>query len=274
VRVVRIESLDDPRVADYRDVREPELRTSSGLFIVEGRLPVEHLIQASRFAPRSLFVNAKTLEALRPVLETISDRVPVYVAEQAVLDGVVGFPIHRGCLATGERQPEPPLESLICEAGAPSLLLGLEQIANPDNMGGLFRNAQAFGADGAILSPSCCDPLYRKSIRVSVGATLTLPFTRTQQWPEVLGRLHAAGYVIAALHPGPEAMPIAEASKREVASDRVVLLIGTEGPGLSAAALEAADLRVRIPMAEGVDSLNAATATGIALHRFAADRVA
>jgi tRNA G18 (ribose-2'-O)-methylase SpoU len=143
----------------------------------------------------------------------------------------------------------------------------LEQITSPDNVGGLFRNALAFGARGVLLCPRTCDPLYRKAIRVSMGASLLVPFARCSEWPAPLKLLREAGYRVVALHPGEDASPIATAT---AASERLVLLLGTEGGGLSESALAQADERVRIPMAPGVDSLNVATASGIALHHFTA----
>src|SRR5206468_6952534 len=190
---------------------------------------------------------------------------PVYVAQPAMLARVVGFHFHRGCLASGERPPELGIEPLVAPGGR-RLLVGLEGVTNPDNVGGVFRNARAFGADGVLLGPGCADPLYRRALRVSMGAALQTPFVSILEWPAGLARLRAAGFRIAALTPDRAAVDI---SSFGPVPGRLVLLLGAEGQGLSAAARAAADVHLRIPIVPGVDSLNVATAAGIALHRLA-----
>lgn len=263
--VERVQTLDDPRVAVYRNVKDADLRAGDGLFVVEGRLNVRRLVESPRFRTRSVFLTPTALGGLRDALAGLGEAAPVYVASQDVLNHVVGYHLHRGCLAAGERRPAPEAEDLLAPPGAPSTVVVLEQLTNPDNVGSIFRNAQAFGADAVLLCPRCCDPLYRKALRVSMGATLSVPFARFVAWPEGIGRLRAAGYTVVALDPDPDATPLARAPRPE----RVALVVGTEGPGLSPAARAGADLRVRIAMAPGVDSLNAGTATGIALHHWA-----
>jgi tRNA G18 (ribose-2'-O)-methylase SpoU len=258
----RIEDPRDPRVADYVDLRDPALRRAAGRFVVEGRLLVRRLLAASRFPVRSLLVTPAARAGLGDLLATLE--APVYVADAAVLRAIVGFDFHRGCLAVAERGAPPPLASLLAPAG-PRLLVGLEDVRGPDNVGAVLRNARAFGAAGALLSPATADPLYRLAIRASAGASLTLPFARAP-WPEALAAARTAGYTVLALTPDPGATDIA-ALGGGPALARAALLVGSEGGGLTAAARAAADVQVRIAMEPGTDSLNVATATGIALHR-------
>jgi tRNA G18 (ribose-2'-O)-methylase SpoU len=270
VRVERIESLDDPRVAEYRNLRDVDLRAGSNLFMTEGRLGVRRLVRGSRFRARSVFVTPAALDGLGEVLGELEEETPVYLASQAVLNQVVGYDMHRGCLAAAERGAEPGAEALLeaCATGRRRLVV-LEDVTNPDNVGAVFRNARAFGADAVLLTPRCADPLYRKAIRVSMGAALQLPFARIGDCGEAFARLRAAGFPVVACTPDAEAEPIDAAAERLAGAGRLALAFGTEGEGLSDAALAAADARVQIPMAPGVDSLNVATASGIALHRFA-----
>lgn len=252
----RVDALDDPRLADYRDLRDPDALAARGLFAAEGQLVVRQLLE-SRFRTRSILTSEAALTALRPQL---TDAVEVYVASRDLVEHVIGYAFHQGCVAFGERGPEAMLP-----ATAP-LLVALDQVSNPDNVGGIFRNALAFGADGVLLSPGCADPLYRKAIRVSLGATLTVPFARADDWPARLRALGDAGHTIVALTPSAGAVPLDAFAWPA----RPVLVVGAEGPGLGAASRAAADVAVRIAMVPGVDSLNAATATGIALHAWAA----
>jgi tRNA G18 (ribose-2'-O)-methylase SpoU len=190
----------------------------------------------------------------------------VFEASTETIRAVAGFKFHRGCLALGERgQPTPPDEVI---AGAtPRVLVALDGVADPDNVGAVFRNAAAFGAAGVLLSAGSADPLYRKAIRVSMGATLSTPFSCVE-WADGLAALKRAGYLLVALTPEPRAEPIEAAfAARHRSSDRVALIVGAEGSGLGEESRAAADVRVRIAMAPGVDSLNVATACGIALHR-------
>jgi tRNA G18 (ribose-2'-O)-methylase SpoU len=231
------------------------------VFVAESRLVVRCLLTAGRFPVRSVLLTETALESLRDVLAPADQ---VLVAPDALIQGVVGFDFHGGCLAIGERGAEPPLAELL----AARLLVVLEGVTSPDNVGGVFRNACAFGADGVVLGPRCADPLYRRAIRVSMGASLAIPFTHATDWPDALGRLRAAGFTVIGLTPRAPAVDIGEFGGRRAIPERVALLLGGEEAGLSAAASAAADLRVLIPMVPGVDSLNAATACGIALHRF------
>jgi tRNA G18 (ribose-2'-O)-methylase SpoU len=220
------------------------------------------LIAAGRHPLRSVLVTQKRLDSLAGLLARLGPDVPVYAAEQAVMDAVVGFPIHRGVLAVGERA-EPAAAALLDALPATALVVALQGIANHDNMGGLFRNAAAFGAEAVLVGADCCDPLYRKAIRVSVGAALTVPFARLAPAEDLVDLLAGRGFEVLALSPAGE-RTLAELA----AAPRQGALFGAEGPGLPAA-LMARCRTVRIPMSAGFDSLNVATTSGIVLHRLA-----
>lgn len=259
----RIDDPADPRLADYRCVRERDLAGRQGRFIAEGTVVLEKLLAAGRHPVRSVLVAEKRVAGLEPLLGQLPPDTCIYAASQAVMDAVVGFHIHRGVLAAGERA-EPELEALLGGLPPRALVLGLVGIANHDNMGGLFRNAAAFGADAVLLDETCCDPLYRKAIRVSVGAALTTPYARAGSAEAMVGKLAAAGFEVLALTP---AGPLDLAEIRPAA--RTAVLFGAEGPGLPAEVLAAAK-GVRIAMSGGFDSLNVATASGIVLHHLSA----
>jgi tRNA G18 (ribose-2'-O)-methylase SpoU len=265
LKVEPVEDPADPRIAGYRDARDGELRRREGLFLAEGRLLVRRLLEASRYRVQSLLVIPTALDDLRDLLAR-DDSTPVHVASAETIRAIVGFKFHRGCLALGVRGEPLAPEALIDPVG-PRTLLALEGVADPDNVGALFRNAAAFGAGGVLLSSHCADPLYRKAIRVSMGATLSLPFAQVTDWAVTLAALRHAGYRLVALCPGADAEDLVEVAGRAPRRPRLALLLGAEGEGLSDATRAAADVEVRIPMAAGVDSLNVAAACGIALHR-------
>jgi tRNA G18 (ribose-2'-O)-methylase SpoU len=253
---------DDPRIDAYRAVRERDLVGRQGLFVAEGRVVLEKLAAAGRHPLRSVLIAKPRLGGMADVLAALPAEVPVYAAEQPVMDAIAGFPIHRGVLAIGERATMAAPDLL---AGLPeqALVVGLSAIANHDNMGGVFRNAAAFGVDALLLDADCCDPLYRKAIRVSVGAALTTPFARLVPGEDLAETLIAAGFELLALSPS------GDVELREVQpGPRTAILFGAEGPGLSAA-LMARTRTVRIAMAGGFDSLNVATTSGIVLHHLA-----
>jgi tRNA G18 (ribose-2'-O)-methylase SpoU len=258
----RVTDADDPRVADYADLREPRRIAARGLFVLESRQCVQRALRAGRFRLRSILVSEAALGALGADLAALADPPPVFVAEPAVLRAVAGFDFHRGCVALGERRPDDDTDSLVTSIGpGPATLVVLERVSNPDNVGGIFRNALAFGAAGVLLSPGAGDPLYRKAVRVSLGITAALPFARAAVWPHDLGRLRDAGFRLLALTP--DGGDVAQLAAGD--DDRVALVVGAEGDGVSAEARGYCDAAIGIPMAPGVDSLNAATATGIAL---------
>jgi tRNA G18 (ribose-2'-O)-methylase SpoU len=252
--------LDADIVALYRNLRDAD-RRRQGLFVVEGRLLVERLLTASRFAVHSVLLTPAIAKALAPVVDAA--RVPMMILDGAVMRQIAGFDFHRGALAIGKRGEPTPLQILI--SPPVRTLVVLERLADPENVGAVMRNAQAFGADGVVLAPGTADPLGRKAIRVSAGAALALPFAHADAWPDDLHRLRAAGFMLVALTPDPAARDLGTLTIDPRA--RVALLVGSEGDGLSAAARAAAEVEVRIPIARDVDSLNVAVAAGIALHR-------
>lgn len=260
VPIEPIHDAGDPRIDDYRNLRDADL-LSHGRFMAEGRLIVRRLLQSTRYRTRSLLVTGTALPSLADLLD---DRpaVPVYVVHQDVMNTVAGFDVHRGCLAAGEQGVPDTIAALGATA---SRLAVLERVANADNVGSVFRNAAAFGVDGVMLDPVSTDPLYRKAIRTSAGWTLHLPFARGDAWPEPLLALRAAGFQLVALTPQAAATPIRDAAT-QLRGQRVALLLGHEGEGLSEAALQLADVHVRIPIAPAVDSLNVAAASAIAFH--------
>ena len=253
---------NDPRTAEYASLADPELARSRGLFVAEGRLVVRRVIEDGRYAIRSVLLTAAAQQQLGDVLARVDPAVPVHVYPVQSFRELTGFNIHRGCVALVARPPEVDPVAL---AGGARLLLMLESIANPDNVGGIFRNAAAFGADGILVDMGTGDPLYRKAIRTSMAATLRVPFARVQ-WADALPKLRAMGYTVAALTPHQFAEPL-DRFARQPRPERLALLLGNEGAGLSAAAAASADVRVRIPMNTDVDSLNVAVAAGIALSR-------
>jgi len=255
--VVPVDDPADPRIADYRNIPDPSLLEERRLFIAEGRHVVRRLLATDRLVTRSLMVTAPALAALGDV--DLSE-LTVFLAPQPVMNAVTGFDIHRGCLAIGERGA--PLDWRSLARG--HRLVVLERVANADNVGSIFRNAAAFGADGVLIGPDCADPLYRKAIRTSMAASLRVPFAHATPWPDALHDLKASGVTVIGLSPCASAPPI-----RQVAMERrgpVALVAGHEGDGLTPDAIGACDTLTRIPMAAGVDSINVATAVGIALY--------
>jgi tRNA G18 (ribose-2'-O)-methylase SpoU len=264
-----VETLHDPRVALYRDLREGRLLEEQGCFVAESRHVVRRLLASGRFPVRSLFVTQAALEDLADALAELTDPPPVLLAEHALLCEVAGYHVHQGCLALAERGREPTLGELARVAAAGrGLLVGLEQLTDPANVGSVFRNALAFGADGMLLAPGGAHPLFRKSVRVSMAATLAVPFARAEPWPDALGKLRAEGFRVLACVAQQGAYDLRDCGRSLPLPERVVLLFGSEGSGLTPAARAAADLEITVPTAAAVDSLNVATASGIVLHHF------
>lgn len=263
--IIPINGAGDPRLEPYRAVRERDLVGREGLFIAEGRVVLEKAVAAAPEAIASVLVAEHRLESLAGLLSRLPAATPVYAAGQAAMDEAVGFPIHRGVLAVG-RRPVRDAAALIAGLPPGALVVGLVGIANHDNMGGVFRNAAAFGADAVLLDDTCCDPLYRKAIRVSVGAALTVPFARAGDGAAMMRRLQDAGFETIALSPR-GATELQDLRRRS----RTAAIFGAEGPGLPEVVLSRARA-VRIAMAGGFDSLNVATTCGIVLHHLAAAR--
>jgi tRNA G18 (ribose-2'-O)-methylase SpoU len=259
--VERIERAADARLAAFRDLGDPERLRARGEFVAEGRMVVRRVIEDGRYRVRSVLVNEAARRDLAPALDTLPGDVPIFIGDASAFLEITGFDIHRGCLALVERPPAAAIDTLL--ATAPPLIV-LEGVANADNVGSVFRNAAAFGAGGVILSPTCCDPLYRKAIRTSMGAVLRVPFARAGEWPAALDTIRAAGFTIVALSPREPSEPL-EVFAGRARAPRVALVAGAEGAGLSADVDARADYRVRIPISDEVDSLNLAVAVGIAL---------
>ena len=261
--IVHIGQLDDPRLEDYRNVPDPVLLRKRGLFVAESRLVVRELLSHQRLNTRSVLATPAAYDSLRDLLTDRTDNLAVYVASHQFLQNIVGFNVHRGCLAIGER-PAPVTDRTLPALTAGRLVVVLERVSNPDNVGSIFRNAAAFGANGVLLSPGCGDPLYRKAIRTSLGATLRIPYGEVDDWPEGLTRLQELGFATMGMTLDPDAVEL-DALVTD-APTPIALLFGTEGAGLSDEAVALLDYRVRIPIADSVDSLNVATASGIALY--------
>lgn len=257
--IISVTEPYDPRIAAYRDVRERDL-TGRHHFIAEGEVVLQVLLRSRLCRPVSVMVAHKRLDGLLSRLRGLDPDVVVYSAGQDVIDSVVGFPVHRGILALGRRREVPSAGSLLAAAAPEGLVVVLFGIANHDNMGGIFRNAAAFGAAAVLLDPACCDPLYRKAIRVSVGGSLVMPFARIAADEDPLNLLGRHGFEAIALSPH-GAEPLAALSR----GGRIAILLGSEGPGLPSTVL-ARSRTVTIPMAGGFDSLNVATTSGIVLH--------
>jgi len=266
--VVAIDEIGDERVAEYRNLTDAELlrrRPSTpaggvGSFIVEGTFAIRELLR-SRYPVRSLLLSPNKRAALEADLANVD--APVFVASPETMGGIAGFNVHRGALASAARLPMTPAEAV---TGPARLLAVLEGINDLENLGALFRNAAAFAVDGVLLCPRSADPLYRRCVRVSVGQVLHVPWTRVASWPAALDTLRAEGFELIALTPDRSATPLAEIKPD---GSRRALLLGAEGRGLSKEALAAADQRVRIPLAPGVDSLNVATAAALAFYQCA-----
>lgn len=257
----RVGDFDDPRLDHFRNVPDPTLLSERRLFVAEGRLVVSRLLGSARFAIRSLMLTRTAADAMADALAARPD-LPVYEVEQATMNRVAGFNLHRGCLAVGERPDDVEVGAITADARR---IVALEGVGNADNVGSIFRNAAALGGDGVLLDRACADPLYRKALRTSMGAALQVPFARTEALVDTLLQCRRAGMQLVALTPASGAPSLREAAA-SLASARLVIVVGHEGDGLSAEVMDACDLLARIPMHAGVDSLNVATAAAIALY--------
>lgn len=261
--VLTIDDPDDIRLSPYRSIREKDLVGRQQRFIAEGKVVLNVLLSSSaRFETESLLVLENRLAGLAEQLGQLPPDVPVYSVPQAVMDAVAGFHVHRGILAVGRRTPQRGLQAMLAALPAKSLVVVLCGISNHDNVGSIFRNAAAFEADCVLMDETCCDPLYRKAIRVSVGATLKVPYFHGGNIDEIIAALGDGGFNLLALSPS-SSLSIYDAAKH----DRHGLLLGTEGEGLPPRLLEKLQT-ARIPMSAAFDSLNVATASGLALSRF------
>ncbi|WP_435826663.1 TrmH family RNA methyltransferase [Micromonospora inaquosa] len=266
VPVHQITDPDDDRIADYRALTDVELRTRweppHGLFIAEGELVLRRALRAG-YPARSYLVDAKRVDQLA---DLYTGDAPVYAATQDVLQRATGFHVHRGVLASFHRRPLPTAAEVLAAARRVVLL---EDVNNHTNLGAVFRGAAALGIDAVLLSPSCADPLYRRSVRVSMGEVFAMPYAKLDRWPGGLDQVREAGFTVLAMTPAPDAVPIQRLTPAQ--RERAALLLGAEGPGLTAAAQAASDVRVVVPMRRGVDSLNVAAAAAVAFWELGRD---
>lgn len=261
--VIDILDAGDPRVEDFRDLnsvdRRPDLPTGKGLVIAEGVLVVQRML-ASRFPPHALLGTDRRLTELAADLTGVD--VPFYRASAEVMAAVAGFHLNRGVLAAARRPPE--LSTAEVVAGTRTVAV-LEGVNDHENLGSIFRNAAGLGVDAVVFGAGCADPLYRRAVRVSMGHALLVPFARVKSWPGELNILRDNGFRLLAMTPDPRALRLAEVMGA-LAGEKVAVLVGAEGPGLTETAMRASDTRVRIPMARGTDSLNVATAAALAFY--------
>jgi tRNA G18 (ribose-2'-O)-methylase SpoU len=260
-RLTAVDDPADPRLADYRDLRDVELRkhleAEHGLFLAEGEKVVRRAVEAG-FGVRSFLMAKRGLDGLSDVLACTG--APCYVVSEALAEQVTGFHVHRGALASLERRPLPPVEEVL--AGARTVVV-LEDIVDHTNVGAIFRSAAALGVDAVLLSPRCADPLYRRAIKVAMGTVFSVPYARLEDWYDGLRVLSDHGFTTVALTLAEDARPIEEAV---AGLDKVALVLGTEGHGLSPRWEVSAGRRATIPMGAGVDSLNVAAATAVACY--------
>ncbi len=258
--VVPVTDPADPRLADYRDLRDVALRrlleTEHGLFIAEGATVFRRAFAAG-YEPRSLLLTPTWYDGLADVLGDLD--VPCYLVDEALVEQVAGFHVHRGALAAMHRRPLPTVEEVLASADH---VVVLEDVVDHTNVGSVFRSAVALGAQAALLSPRCADPLYRRSVKVSMGTVFSLPYTRVDDWWDAVPALREAGFTTVALTPDAGSVDLADVPT----SGRLALLVGSEGPGLTHRWQQAADVRARIPMAGGIDSLNVAAAVAVACY--------
>ncbi|OII64172.1 rRNA methyltransferase [Streptomyces sp. CC53] len=266
--VITVEDPADPRLHDYTGLTDVELRRrrepEEGLFIAEGEKVVRRALQAG-YGMRSMLLSAKWVDALSDVIDAAD--APVYVVTPALAEQVTGYHVHRGALASMRREPLPEAGELLRTARRVAVM---ESVNDHTNIGAIFRSAAALGMDAVLLSPDCADPLYRRSVKVSMGAVFSVPYARLADWPRDLDAVREAGFRLLALTPDASATTMDEAAPHRL--DRVALMLGAEGSGLTARALRAADTRVRIPMAHGVDSLNVGAAAAVAFYAVTAGR--
>ena len=259
--LIELADAADPRLADYRDLRDVELRkhleAEHGLFLAEGEKVVRRAVETGH-RPRSFLMAPRWLDGLSDVLSATD--APCYVVSEALSEEVTGFHVHRGALASLERRALPPLDDVL--AGARSVLV-VEDVVDHTNVGAIFRSGAALGFDAVLLAPRCADPLYRRSIKVAMGAVFTLPWTRLPDWYDALPALRDRGFTTVALTLADDAVPVEDAV---AGVERLALVLGSEGHGLSPRWEQSADRRAIIPMAPGIDSLNVAAATAVACY--------
>ncbi|WP_316739702.1 RNA methyltransferase [Streptomyces sp. MK7] len=266
--LITVEDPDDPRLTDYTGLTDVELRRrrepAEGLFIAEGEKVIRRARDAG-YTMRSMLLSAKWVDVMRDVIEEVP--APVYVVDPGLAERVTGYHVHRGALASMQRKPLPTAAELLRTARRVAVM---ESVNDHTNIGAIFRSAAALGMDAVLLSPDCADPLYRRSVKVSMGAVFSVPYARLDSWPGGLDSVREAGFALLALTPDEKAKALDDVAPHRM--DRVALMLGAEGEGLSRQALVAADEWVRIPMSHGVDSLNVGAAAAVAFYAVATGR--
>jgi tRNA G18 (ribose-2'-O)-methylase SpoU len=261
--LVRADDPADPRLDDFRDLnsidRRPDLPSGKGLVIAEGVLVVQRML-ASRFTARAFLGTERRLGELTADLHRTD--APFFVASAEVMADVIGFHLNRGVLAAAPRAPELSVTDVISDARTVAVLEGVN---DHENLGSIFRNAAGLDVDAVVFGSGCADPLYRRAVRVSMGHALLVPYAWATDWPGDLDLLRDKGFRMVAMTPNPSASALAEVMP-ELADERVAILVGAEGPGLTERAMRACDVRVRIPMSRGTDSLNVATAAALTFY--------
>lgn len=277
---VAVPSADDPLISDYKNLKDVSLRRriepEMGLYMAESTYVIERALGAGH-VPRSFLTSEKHLPSIEDVVAqlpaavraTWPEVVPVYVASSEVLERITGYRVHRGALAAMQRPALPSVEELLAgtagsTAAQPRRIVVLEDVVDHTNVGAIFRSVAGLGADAVLVTPECADPLYRRSVRVSMGTVFAIPWTRIPSWPAGISQLRDAGYLVAGMTLGAGAVPLAELASE--APKKLAFVFGTEGHGLTAATEALLDRRIIIPMRSGVDSLNVAAAAAVALY--------
>ncbi|MEU5363708.1 RNA methyltransferase [Streptomyces sp. NPDC005925] len=265
---ITVDTPDDPRLHDYTGLTDVDLRRrrepAEGLFIAEGEKVIRRALDAG-YAMRSMLLSAKWTDVMRDVIDAVP--APVYTVDPKLAERVTGYHVHRGALASMQRKPLPTASDLLATARR---VVIMEAVNDHTNIGAVFRSAAALGMDAVLLSPDCADPLYRRSVKVSMGAVFSVPYARLDVWPRDLATVREAGFTLLALTPDERAKTLDETAPHRM--DRVALMLGAEGDGLSDRALRAAGEWVRIPMSHGVDSLNVGAAAAVAFYAVTAGR--
>jgi len=262
--IIPITDLNDPRLADYTHLTDATLRsnleTAEGLYMAESEKVIRRALQAGH-QPRSILTSSRWLPQVHGLFAEFGIDPPVFLGTDDVITPITGFHLHRGILAAMHR---PTLQTIVEVLAGATRVAVLENLVDHTNVGAVFRSAAALGVDAVLVTPSCADPLYRRSVRVSMGTVFQVPWTRLARWPLAIADLQAAGFVVAALTLADDAISIDDLSTQ--LPDKLALVLGTEGHGVSAATARCADLAVKIPMAGGVDSLNVAAASAVAFY--------
>lgn len=261
--IVTVNDLTNPALEPYRKLQDRQSQSRAGLFVAEGRSVFARMVESGRHQVQSVLVSPAALVALESSIARLPAETPVYVLPPAEIRVTAGFAIHQGCVALASRGSEPDTSAALQHN--PATVVVLEELADPDNVGSIFRSARALGGDAVLLSQGTADPLYRKTIRTSMGAVFDLPYGRSRDLVADVAELRNRGYLVAALTPAAPATTIAGWAAHVADGRKVALLVGNEGDGLSGRLLQAANVRVRVPMRAGADSINVHVAVAVAL---------